>query len=316
MPIEKFYEQLGPEKVARLKLPYKDLNEWFVQNPFLTKEEVERTVVGLTDISKEHNKNLKKNFLDLDFDGDTDGLKIVSNTPWPTLNSMLGLYEGQTTGLLAPSGRGKSTWRQQLSVYAATNGCRVGLVSLEGTRHALSRKIKDIIKNGGYENKINLIKENLSISSLEGSRVSWKSCLSELGIMISQGCKLLIFDNPDFVCRDDNQAKIQCYAELIEQARAFGVHTIVVWQPNKIDRNAVVNSGNQKGYSQSFQDSDNYINLNIVKGKTVLEVEKNREHGVSGNNLVWLKFDEKSRSFYETVSADVSTNIIDLRALR
>lgn len=313
--IEKFFAQYGPEKVARLKLPYKDLNEWYCANPFISQRDVEATLVGLTNLSAVYSPS-KKKYLDLSLNADDDNSPtLIATSPWDRLNEIIGggFFGGQTTGLLAPSGRGKTSLCNQLAIWGAQNGVDVGLISLEGTRDELKRKLKDCIRATCDQGQIERIGSHLHVSKLEGGKVTWQECIAEFGRMITEGCRFLIFDNPDHICRDDNHAKIECYREVVAQAQAFGTHTIVVWQPNKVDRIAVVNSGNQKGYSQNLQDADLYLNLNRINGATALEVEKNRINGKEG--IVWLSYDPASRSFSAAKPLAIASKIIPISAM-
>jgi hypothetical protein len=238
--------------------------------------------------------------LDENMDGDTTSL--VAETPWETLNNLLdgGWRGGETTGILAPSGMGKTTLVNQVAVFAALNRNMTGLISLEGTRDSLKRKLKDIIKGLAEPEQYQTVLDNLVISKLEGTKVGWRECVTEYQGMIASGCKLLILDNLDFITRDNHGEKLNAYAELIDLARANDVHVIVVWQPNKIDRDKVVNSGNQKGYSQFLQDADNYLNLNRQGDFIRLEVEKTREKGVDHiARHVWFVYFKDKRRFDE-----------------
>jgi hypothetical protein len=321
---ERFFAQLGPDRVARLKLPHKDLNEWAIHKPSLSAKDVENCAEGLTTLCVLSGDVAKDSYMGIDMgDSDDDKPDIVATTPWEHLNELFGggFLGGQTTGLLAPSGMGKTTMCNQVAVHNARAGSKVGLISLEGTRDALKRKIKDCIRGcctpAEYKNTIN----NLFISQFEGNNVTWEECVNEFEVMVKGGAKLLVLDNLDFITRDKNGFKINAYAALIEQARRHNTHTIVVWQPNKVDRDQRVNSGNQKGYSQTFQDSDNYINVNPIEDFTQLEVEKCREHGINkDDNKVWLLYDKPTRCFNETVK-DVLPNessgrVIDLTQRR
>ena len=290
--VEQFFAQLGPDRVGRLKLPHKDLNDWVIADNNVNMEMVKSTLVGLTtsvslSASQSDKKYVSINMAD---DADEENAKIITDTPWPRLTKLLagGLYEGQTTGILAPSGVGKTTWCNHLATYAAGKGVKVGIISLEGTRDSFSKKIKFPIRGQWKKDHWGNVLNNLMISSLQGPLVTPKQCLDEFDMMIQEGAQLLFLDNLDFICRDNGNAKMEAYAALIEMASRTATHIIPVWQPNKVDRTTVVNSGNQKGYSQLLQDADNYINMNVIYDFVQLEIEKTREDGVDRtNNKVW-----------------------------
>jgi len=301
---EQFFAQLGSDRVARLKLPFKDLNDWYKENPFITAEDVEKTGVGLTSSMNLSSTKTGTGYVDFDMDEDASihQPKVITDFPWSRLTTMLagGLYEGQTTGLLAPSGVGKTTWCNQLATYAAGKGVKVGIISLEGTRDAFTTKLKYPIKGQWKPNHWPSVKQNLMISELQGPMVTPPQCLQEFERMIVEGAKLLILDNLDFICRDNGNAKMEAYAGLIEMASRTATHIIPVWQPNKIDRTTIVNSGNQKGYSQLLQDADNYINMNVIEDFVQLEVEKTREDGIDRmKNKVWMIYNRDIRCFSE-----------------
>lgn len=324
---ESFFSQLGPERVARFILPHKDLNDWLLAKPDLTKDEVLATAKGLTTQLALAGKSQDSAYVGIKMADDDEDVKPepIAETPWTRLNHLLGggLFPGQTTGLLAPSGVGKTTACNQIAVWNAYNYTKVGIISLEGTRESFERKIKAPVRGMIKPEHWNDTIKNLHISRLEGTLVTWQQCLDQFDSMIMDGCKLLILDNLDFITRDNNTLKAQAYAALINQAMQNNVHTIVVWQPNKIDRTQVVNSGNQKGYSQTFQDADNYINLNVVQDFVRVEVEKTREEGVDRMiNKVYLAYDRNNRCYEECENVQlndagsvVDGNIMGLNAI-
>lgn len=292
---ELFFAQVDAERLVRLNLPVKDLNDWLMEKPGLTQDEVIATGQGLAIA----NPVAEVGFMSLDMDSEDsdDPNEIVCTTPWERLSELLngGLYGGQTTGLLAPSGIGKTTVVNHMAVHAALT-IVAGVISLEGTRVALKRKIKHAIKASIKQEHWATVAKNLIVSKIEGKKAGWESCIQEFHTMAQAGARLLIWDNLDFMTQGDSNEKIRAYAEFIELCKQYNVHGIAVWQPNKVDRAKVVNSGNQKGYSQALQDADNYLNLNRVQDFRFLEVEKVREKGVSEGSKVWLIYDDELKT--------------------
>jgi hypothetical protein len=298
---EAFFAQLGPENLGRVVMPHKDLNDWLLAKPDLCMQDVLDVTKGMGTRAVLEGESQRSGYVGLSLD-DAEEAKPepIAELPWPRSRRILPLYPGQTTGMLAPSGVGKTTWCNQVAVWNAYNYVKVGVISLEGTRDAIKRKIAAPIKGMIPKDKWADTLSNVMLSKLEGTNVTWEQCLSEFERMIAEGARLLILDNLDFITRDDNALKSRAYAKLIDQATRNHVHTIVVWQPNKIDRSKVVNSGSQKGYSQTFQDADNYVNLNLFEDFVRLEIEKAREEGVERlNNKVWLVYNRDTRCFTE-----------------
>jgi len=306
--VEKFFAQLGPDRIARLRFPAKDLNDWLVERDGLLRaSEVEACAQGMTTMVALQSAN-DESFMAMDMD-DLESKKTepVAYAPWTKFNHLFagGFRPGETTGVLAPSGVGKTTWCNNVAVHNAVNGVKVGLVSLEGTRDALKRKLKDPIRGIAKPEQYQSTLQNLMVSNLEGTQVTWQQCVLEFESMIDRGAKFLILDNLDFITRDSSSEKSAAYGAMIDLATTRAVHIIVVWQPNKVDRSQIVNSGNQKGYSQTFQDADNYINLNLVDDFVRIEIEKTREEGVERlDNKSWYVYHKKTRIF-EELSDDV-----------
>jgi len=314
---ELFYAQLGCERVSRLVLPTKDLNEWLMKEPDLKPETVLATLTGQESEKPPEPAVPKGKFLKVGSAAKNGGggNKVISDLPWPRLTKALagGLRTSQTTGLLAPSGVGKTTFSNQISVHAARQGIVVGLISLESDREEVDENISQAIKGyTGFDfssEEFNGVAEKILVSQLEGSAVAWERCVEEFSSMISCGAKILILDNLDFIMPRANtnaeMVKMQAYSALIEQAKEFKVHTIVVWQPNKIDRKATVNSGNQKGLSKALQDSDNYMNMNVQKSLRRIEVEKCRKMGTTqGESAILLRYHSAKRCLYELSEDD------------
>lgn len=299
---ETFFRQLGSDKVAFLELPYKDLNDWVKADQSVNMDKVKQCLKGFTKSVAVSNKKFVS--IDMDEDEDEEENKIIAWTPWEGLNKLLagGFREGQTTGVLAPSGVGKTTWCNQVCTFNGGKLNKVGIISLEGTRAAYTKKLKCSIRGQWEQQHWHTVISNLEVSELEGKEVTYQQCIEEMEIMASKGCKLFVLDNLDFITGDFGNIKAKAYGEIIAFAKRTKTHVIVVWQPNKIDRTTIVNSGNQKGYSQTFQDADNYLNLNVLEDFVRLEVEKSREEGVdrSGNkNMAWFIYDKDTRCFSE-----------------
>lgn len=323
--VEAFYAQLGTERVARVAMPYKDLNDWLQADPGLTRQKVEACAKGATAMVSMSGAG-ESAFVDVDIEQtDDDKADTIAFTPWRSVDDLLagGFRAGQTTGILAPSGVGKTTWCNQVALYNAGSGVKVGVISLEGTRRAFNRKLRDPVKSTWSDAEFKRdVKPNLLISKLEGKSVTYQQCISEFEKMIQQGAKLLILDNLDYITEDaSSYMKSQAYGAYIDLCMRHGVHGIVVWQPNKIDRTTVVNSGNQKGYSQMLQDSDNYMNLNVVDDFVRLEVEKTRERGVDRvQNKAWFVYNKDTRLYSEIVDVQLDKpgakgKLVDLQKL-
>ena len=294
-----FYAQVGFEKIERAMLPHKDLNEWLMKKPDLTAAEVEDTIPGRKlDTSRVRRMKIGG--------AKQSTVRIICETPWLGLTTKLGggLLAGQTTGILAPSGIGKTTFCNQWAIHAAWRGTKVGLISVEGDRaeldHILTKAITGVTGFApGTVEFDGIANDRLIVSELEGHAVGWRACVEQFAEMIREGARFLVLDNLDFIMPRNGKnidEKAQAYAALIGMAVDFGVHIVVVWQPNKVDRTRSVNSGNQKGLSQTFQDSDNYMNLNVFGKCRRVEIEKCRHSGISdGERFVYLKYDGTRR---------------------
>jgi archaellum biogenesis ATPase FlaH len=295
---EKFFAQCGTDRVSRFKLPHKDLNDWFMSDPFITERDVMNTLS-----TSDHFFLDQTGFIKIDMSEEiapTD--RIVCRTPWLEFNEKIagGLYEGQTTGLLGPSGQGKTTWVNQLAIGVAASQISVGLISIEGSRDSLTMKIRETVL-GSYEKTcFKTIEQHLLISPLAGHKITEIDLFRETTRLIDSGARLVVIDNLDHMFRGDSQKKSDAYGMLIEQSVSTKTHFIVVWQPHKVDRGLVINSGSQKGFSMSLQDADNYFNLNRVGDGICVEIEKTRQRGIDENdNKVWFTWDKIKRVYVE-----------------
>lgn len=308
---EALFAALGPDRMARLYLPAKDLNEWYVQSGFtLTPEKiyatmkstVGRAVVGV----------VENHWLDVMEDTAVEAKPLpICDMPWDRLTSLLngGPKAGQSTGILAPSGAGKTTFVTQIGIHAAARGVRTGMIQIEGDRISVRERLRDAIAGyvgDGYD--IRDVSKNLLVSKLHGVTVRWEDTIAEMEQMAKAGCQVIIMDNFDAIMTRANllqaiQQKVQAFGRVVELILRYGVHIFTVWQPVKIEKNVVVNSGHMKGAGQIFQDSDNYVNLNHVDGLVRIEIEKCRDIGGKGG-LLWLKYDEKRRCYGEVERSD------------
>jgi archaellum biogenesis ATPase FlaH len=293
---ERFFAQLGTDRVSRLKLPKKDLNEWLQSDPFITDNDVLATHTESESFFLD-----QKGFIKIDMSDEiliTD--RIVCRTPWDEFNELIagGLYEGQTTGLLGPSGQGKTTWVNQLAIGVTASQISVGLISVEGSRDALMVKLRDTIMGSYDKLQFKTIENHLLISPLAGHKITEIELMRETQRLIDAGARLIVIDNLDHMYRGDSQKKSDVYGMLIEQAVNSKTHFIVVWQPHKVDRGQIVNSGSQKGFSMSLQDADNYFNLNRLGDGIYIEIEKTRQRGIDDNDSkVWFTWDKQKRIY-------------------
>lgn len=306
---ESVFAQLGPDRVKRLKLPHKDLNDWLKAVPDLTAEDVLATVRGYGESQEEARASA---WLDLSAaPADLAREGIVCETPWPRLTTRLGggLKEGQTTGILAPSGYGKTSVANNIVAEAAKT-VKVGVIQLEGSRQTVAQAVRRHVEGWvkpDLDEMLPPILRRVMISPLEGKGVTWKRTIEEASRMVDEGARLLVMDNWDFIIPPTaagSGEKMKAYAALQELVRKTGVHAVVVWQPNKVDRGEVVNSGHQKGLSNALQDADVYLTLNKFGLVRRLDVEKVRgvveKEGMASQ--IWLKFDPERSSLFETES--------------
>ena len=293
---EQFLVKIGSEKCKRLKMPHKDLNEWVLRDPSVTAQDIENHMC-------EHKLQMDFNcsgFLSVDFEIDySSQRKLVCKTPLPALNEMLGggLWVGQTTGMLAPSGAGKTSFVNHFGIYCADQGTRTGLISLEGTRSSLMNNLKTIIMSLSDDPRKTA--DHLKLSPLSGPQVTVEEVKETIERMLEMDISLIILDNLDFICRNDQFKKSQVYCDIVNLIVKSNAHLVSVWQPNKIDRYQKINSGNQKGFSQFYQDSDNYWVLNKDKDNVTLDIEKNREYGIVDKSIS-MKYDSQTKMFSQT----------------
>jgi archaellum biogenesis ATPase FlaH/5S rRNA maturation endonuclease (ribonuclease M5) len=303
---EKFYAQLGLSKVKRLKLPFKDLNEWLMNEPFLDEKEIMSTLSTSNDIYVNQvtdNKTIG-NFIKIDMSIDIkDTHKIIASYPWDQLNEKFGggLYEGETTSILGASGSGKTTWVNQVGIAIASSGVSVGLMSFEESRSALMIKLQNTIKSLVAKDNYSTVQERLYLSELSGHEIADEALLLETEAFIKNGCRIIIVDNLDHICGNSSDRKNNLFKRLVRIANETNSHIICVFQPNKIEKGKLINSYNQKGFSSDLQDSPNYCNINrIGNGQLRLEIEKARFKGVmDGENTVFFDWDTDKRIYVD-----------------
>ena len=311
MAYEQFLCKVGHEKCKRIKMPHKDLNEWILRDPGITVADIENH-------GKEQVVEMDFNcheFVSVDFEIDYSAdRKLICKTMLPALNEILGggIWAGQTTGILAPSGAGKTSFVNHLAIFAADQEVNVGMISLEGTRSALMTNLKNIILNLTDDPK--KTSSHLKLSPMYGPQTTVDEVKATIEKMLSHNIKLIVLDNLDFVCRSDQFSKSQTYCDIVNMIVKSGSHLISVWQPNKIDRYQKINSGNQKGFSQFYQDSDNYWVMNKDKDGVTIDIEKNREYGIVDKSI-GMKYDSKTRMFsqldFVTKAAIHSLNFLE-----
>jgi len=317
---EAFFAALGPDRLARVHMPAKDLNAWHLDLGLtLTPKMIEAALVGFTRMSTAAKLPLpvsaSSHWMDLTKDDEAVRPVAICDTPWPLLTELLdgGLKPSQTTGVLAPSGTGKTTIVTQWGIHAAASKVKTGIITLEGDKTSIASKIKEQIRGYCSPSQMADISRYLLVSQLNGSSVKWTEVVSEMEVMAQEGCKLIIVDNLDYIMPRTSmniatQQKIQAYGRIMDIGKEYDIHSLVVWQPLKIEAGQVVNSGHQKGAAQLFQDADNYLNLNHIDGLARLEIEKCRDIGGKGGQ-VWLRYEATKRCLFEVAAPSVDSAV-------
>ena len=302
LALENLYARFDSNRIKTFNLPTNDLNQWLVENPKLTKDDVMACLKGSA-IKSFIDKKESDGFLDLsiddlmDEDDQDEKDKLVAITPYPELDKALygGFRPYEVSSLLAPSGKGKSTFVKNLAIHAALNGTVVGMIDLEDEKRKFKKKLRQTIRgmlaqnNISYDDKsVSLLKTNLKISNLRDSGTTLQAVVDEVAKLAAIGVKLLFIDNLDFISSDERQ-KFNAFRACRKIVETSGCHIFFVWQPNKIDKSKIINSGDQKGFSRYLQDSQVYMNINQIGNYRVLHVEKNREKDPL-EPLVWLSW--------------------------
>jgi len=293
----KFYnlDETMKSRLTRVHMPHKDLNEWFLAEKELTKEKV-LSKRSYRMIPREKNYRTIKRHIP-----EEAKVKAIVGTPFKGLNELMagGFYPSEMTSILAASGAGKTTLVNQLAVFAANEGVKIGAIMLEGSENQIDEKLDKTIQGICGDDDKNVI-DNLLISSLRGKQVSHAQIIEEVNVMVREDdCKIIIVDNLDFITSGIDQRKYETTSVFMNIARETGCHIIQIWQCNKNDPTKRVNSGSQKGESRIYQDSDNYMNMNYrgPEGKDI-EMEKNRQKG-RGKFYVNIDYDEKTNCYIE-----------------
>lgn len=304
---EIFFSQLGSQ-ARRLVLPTKDLNQWLKEWPQLTAEEVLAT-------AEQEPAAVKPGGGVVSLLGKVKptASEIIVETPWPRLTRRLGggWRGGATTGFLAPSGSGKTTICNNILAHAAYRGVTAGVIQLEGLLDENIVKITDQTRgwiNPDIEEDLEKYLAHLKMSDLIGKRVTLEQTLEAAEeLIVSHGARLIVMDNWDYITPPDghgHKLKAEAYAEFQEIMKRHRAHGIVVWQPLKVDRDRVINSGQQKGMSTALQDADVYMTVNKHGMARRLEVEKCRgvEESDDLESVIWLRYERERHSLFETDS--------------
>ena len=294
---EKIFKQIGPEKFVRLNLPYKDLNDWLLADPDLTPEQVLATAKGRPIQEK------KEIYESLDFTelcGEDD--KPFVDTPWASMNKYLqgGFRLGELTCILAASGSGKTCIVNQIALHACVAGVKVGLISFEGTKAQLIRRVNACALS--MENGIELGSMNLELTQMDGKRTTFEKMIVGVDRMIQNGNQLIIVDNLNSL---DGEIKPQlnAFRQVVNMAVSSNVHLIMVTQPVKVGMREVITSASQKGFSSVYQDTSNHINMNYNPEDSnlrVIHVEKCRAENPGINACFDVQFNKKSGIYLET----------------
>jgi len=309
--------RIGIEKCLKIVLPKgtKDINEYF-QKGGTTEgfEDLKRKAV-LFDVTGVTSTKDALQQLEAELSGKTD-LASKYVTPWPELNRLIGLEDGDVLDIVAPEKVGKTTFGLNLIDHAVSTYGEDGLVvCLEMTAARLARKWVSLVTNfedkitepGTDEAKAKLVELKTAVVKAREIQQSRSADLyfaypqlvkePEDVFKLIRDCirrydvKWVLFDNVQRLCDDTlkNQGHRTVHLSQISKqfaklAKDYRIKLIRILQPKRIEKGQIITTNDVDGSSQVAKDCDAMVTL----WRSVVGEMKKSE------------YDEQSAGFTET----------------
>lgn len=302
--------RLGAERCFNVALPDKDVNEWVINGG--TKEAFRDLLQGARLFEIENVCALETAFHELikEYDKKKDATALQPH--WPSVNRLTGAFEpGDLIVVSAKEKTGKSTWCLNLTYQWARQGHPVLFYCLEMRPTRLLRKLIQIAlsRRADEMNPHALVNGYGQVSEypiwfgynykkvaaemvFETIRQAWKR----------YGVEAIVFDNLHYLARDiAHQTQEVGYISRSFKllAEELEIPIILIAQPRKIERNAVIGIEDLKDSSSIGADADQVIILyrekttandggqSSFKPETLVRVDASRYHP-GGETLLYF----------------------------
>jgi len=216
--------QIPAEKYRRIKIPapHKDLNDWFVADPQLTKEDVLRVAVGIDiDQRREEREKRRLNWIN----HVPEAADIVAFTPWRNINKELrgGLKAGSTSAFDSTFDFCEPFISIHTALHNASLQIKTGLIPLLYSEEFLVTELN--VKKNFLNLNDDLVSKYLTVCPLEYQSTTPVSLLDEVQSLLDEGCKLIIIDNIEALIATTLQ-KEECFKKITNLINRSSSHCI------------------------------------------------------------------------------------------
>lgn len=309
--------RIGIDKCLKITLPkgVKDIGEFFCNGGTVEGFEKLKAEARLFDITGVTSSKDALQQLEDELNGKVD-LAPTYSTPWPELNKLVGLENGDVLDIVAPEKIGKTTLGLNILDYAVKTYGEDGLfVCLEMTQNRLARKWISLVT--GFEDKITapgteeakakLAELKLAVAKAREVQQSRSADLyfaypalvkepEDVFKLIRDcirryGVQWVVFDNiqrlADDTLRNQGHRTVhlsQISKQFAKIAKDYKIKLIRILQPKRIEKGQIISSNDVDGSSQVAKDCDAMV---LMWRSAIGEMKKS-------------EYEEESEGFKET----------------
>ena len=218
--------QIVAEKYRRIKIPapHKDLNDWFVAEPQLTKEDVLSVAVGI-DIDDRQKDRVKKRLDWMNLEPTI--LKPIAFTPWKNFNTEIhgGLKPGQSTIFNLVEDFTRSVCVNQIALHNAGLKIKTALLPLSEPQNYFLSRLKYSAKYADVENSI--LEEKFIVNPIDYKATTPGALLLEIEDLLNEDTKLIIINCIEGLLAT-NYEKEECFKKICKRIKNSNAHVIFV----------------------------------------------------------------------------------------
>jgi len=290
---------ISPSKYRRICFPFKDANDWIIQNPDVELDDLKALMLN----AKRVEDKCITNMMDLP-ESFYEAIDLGISSGWKKLDDILGgVRTGEVTVISADTGSGKSTFCINFFKNLADQGKGIWLNSYEMSPEMVNRKLASIVLKTRLKNRafteeekktyFDYLKKHRCYLNIQNSKVDIEVLRKQFELAsLVYDVKYILVDHLDYIYSNGKKkTSLENIDESVREIHAlameFKVGVVLVVHPTKVPEGKEITMADLKGSSAIKQYADNIIivtRMDRLDAYDLLRVQvrvfKNRLQGI------------------------------------